>query len=111
MEFVGSNEVFGDLSDVSVFRCRQELGTDGRGDDVEERVTHVFVLNDVVGSPGDEVFDQGFGHGGIDAIHAHVVAVERCPAECKFAEVSCSDHEASHLSRGVHENLGALSSL
>ena len=110
VQLVGADKVFRNLLDGAVALGGNEFGTDGRIDNVLEEGRTLFV-GQMAGHVVDQMLDERFGHGGIDAIHAHVVAVERCPAECKFAEISCSDHEASHLSRGVHENLGALSSL
>ena len=58
-----------------------------------------------------QVSYQRFGNGGIDTVHAHVVAVVGGPAKCQFAHVARAHHEASRLAGSVHEHLGAFARL
>ena len=40
-----------------------------------------------------------------------MVSVVGAPSERKFGQVACSDHDATHLARKIHEYLGAFARL
>ena len=110
MELVGANEVFCLLRDLALLIGGNEFGTDWRVDDVEEGFAAVFV-DDVHRHPFNEMPDEGFGDAGVDAVHAHVVAVVGGPSEREFAQIARANDEAVHLVGCIHENLGALTGL
>ena len=43
------------------------------------------------------------GHAGIDAVHAHVVAVVGGPAQCKLAQIAGADDKATILVGVIHQ--------
>ena len=54
---------------------------------------------------------QGLGYAGVDAVHAHVVAVVGGPAQGQLGEIPGAHHQAARLVGDVHEHLGALPGL
>ena len=55
--------------------------------------------------------DKSLGHGGVDAVHGHVIAVIGGPAQSQFGHVAGADDHAAALVGNVHEHLGTLSGL
>ena len=58
-----------------------------------------------------DIAHQGLGHGGVDAIHGHVVAVIGGPAQGQLGEIAGAHHHAVRLIGHVHQHLGALAGL
>ena len=52
-----------------------------------------------------------FRYADIHGIHAHVVAVVSTPAECKFAEVACTDDKSAQLVTQIHQYLRTFTGL
>ena len=59
----------------------------------------------------DDMPHQGFGDGGVDAVHAHVVAVVGGPAQGQLAQVAGADHHAAHPVGQIHQHLRPLPGL
>ena len=53
------------------------------------------------------VFDKRFGNACIHAVHAHMVAVIGCPAECKLGKVARADNKAVQRICKIHQHKGA----
>ena len=71
----------------------------------------LVLLRLVPGHIGHQTAHQGLGDGGIDTVHAHVVAVVGGPAQGQLREVSGTHHQSAALVGHVHEHLGALPGL
>ena len=54
---------------------------------------------------------EGLRHGGVHAVHRHVVPVVGRPAQCQLREVTGADNEATFLVRDIHQDLCPLTSL
>ena len=106
MQLVGAYEVFGLLFDLSVLVGRYQLGRYRRVDDVEQRLG-----SHLTGYIAHEVADEGLGHTGIHAVHRHVVAVIRGPAQSQFREVARAHDDGVLLVGHVHEYLRPLTGL
>ena len=52
--------------------------------------------------------DQCLWHRSIHGIHGHMISVVRCPPQCKFRQISGSDHKRIFFVRNVHQNLRAF---
>ncbi len=110
VQLVGANQVLRLLGDGAVLLRGQELRGDGR---VQHVVEHgrLGIVSAGIGHVAHQVAHQGLGDGGVDAVHAHVVAVVGGPAKCQLGEVSRADDHATLLVGDVHENLRALAGL
>ena len=54
---------------------------------------------------------QCLWNGGVDGIHAHMVAVVGCPAQSQFGEVTRADNNPAALVCQIHEDLCPFSCL
>ena len=110
MQFIGSDDVFAFLNNVSLIVSWDQFRTDGSVDDVLQDSAGVLVLNSG-GNPADKMPHKCFGDRSVDAIHAHVITIVCCPSKGQLTEVSCSNYHSIHLVGCIHENLGAFTCL
>ena len=106
MQFVRTDQVFCFLADVAIFVCRYQFGANRCVHDIQQGGLGRFV-----GHPLDQMFHQRLGDRGVDAIHAHVVAVVRGPSQSQFRQVTSSHYHAIHLVSHIHQNLRTLARL
>ena len=97
------------MDDLAVL-CRDELGTDRCVEDVVERTARRGVAARL-GIVADDISDQRLGHGRVDAVHRHVIAVVGRPTQRNFGQVACADDYAAAHIGDVHQHLRALSRL
>ena len=110
MQFVRTDQVFCFLADVAILVCRYQFGADRCVHDIQQGSLGWFVDN-AVGHPLDQMFHQRLGDRGVDAIHAHVVAVVRGPSQSQFRQVAGSHYHAIHLVSHIHQNLRTFACL
>ena len=111
MQLVGAHQILGLLGDLPL-DGGQEFGGNGGVQDITEHMGEGLVLLRLVpGHIGHQTAHQGLGDGGIDTVHAHVVAVVGGPAQGQLREVSGTHHQSAALVGHVHEHLGALPGL
>ena len=111
MQLVGAHQILGLLGDLPL-DGGQEFGGNGGVQDITEHMGEGLVLLRLVpGHIGHQTAHQGLGDGGIDTVHAHVVAVVGGPAQGQLREVSGAHHQSAALVGHVHEHLGALPGL
>ena len=84
MQLVGTHERLRLLGNLAVFLCGQELGGDGRIENVEKDLAQRVAVC-CVRLIAHNVAHERFGNACIDAVHAHMVAVVGRPAEGKLA--------------------------
>ena len=111
MKLVGAHQILGLLADLAL-NGGQQLRRHGGVQDVLQHVGEILVLFQVV--PGHIVHQmahQGLGDGGIDAVHAHVVAVIGGPAQSQLTEIAGADDKTAGLVGDVHKHLGPLPGL
>ena len=111
MELIGTHQVLRLLADLSL-HGGQQLRRDRRVQNVLQHVLQLLVLLGVV--PGQichQMPHQRLGDGGVDGIHAHVVAVVGAPAQRQFREIAGADDDTAGLVGDVHEHLGPLPGL
>ena len=108
MQLVRADQAFRLLRDHAV-HGRQKLGADRGVQDVFQHFAERAA--GLLGGIVDQVAHQGFGHGGVDRIHGHVIAVVGRPAERQLGEVPGPDDQAAVLIGQVHQDLGALARL
>ena len=109
VQLVGADEVFRLLGDLAVLGG-QQLGGDGGVEDVQQHPAQLGGGGDV-GLVPDEVAHQRLGDTGVDAVHAHVVAVVGGPAQRQLGEVASADDEAAGAVGRVHQLEGAHAGL
>ena len=54
---------------------------------------------------------ERFRDAGVKGIHRHVIAVIRCPAECKFGQIAGTDNKSVLEVGQIHQDLCALTRL
>ena len=111
VQLVGPHQVLRLLGDLPL-HGGQQLRGDGGIQNILQHVVEGLVLAGVVpGKIAHQMAHQGLGDGGVDAVHAHMVAVVGAPAQRQLTEVAGADDNAAGLVGDVHENLGALPGL
>ena len=106
---VGAHQILGALGDFAVGGGRQQLRGDGGVQDVREHRAQRGL--GPVGLEADDVPDQRLGHGAVDGVHGHVVAVVGGPAQRQLRQIARADHQTAALVRQIHQHLGALPGL
>src|SRR5699024_10286459 len=84
----------------------QQLGRDGGVQNVQQDPAQ-RAGGGGVGLVADQVADQGLGHPGVDAIHAHMVAVVGGPAQGQLGQIAGAHHKAAVQVGDVHQFQGA----
>ena len=111
MELIGSHQILGLLADLPLYGG-QQLRRDGGIQNILQHIPQSFVLFRIVpGQIRHQVPHQSLGNGGVDGIHAHMVAVVGAPAQSQLAEVAGSDDNAAGLVGNIHQHLGPLPGL
>ena len=108
MELVGPHQVLGLLGDLPVLGGKQLRG-DGGIQNVPQHLSDWPAP--ALRLPGHQMPHQGFGDGGVDGVHGHVVAVIGGPAQGQLGQVPGADDQPPPLVGQIHEHLGALPGL
>ena len=106
MQFVGANEVFRLLLDITMFVSRNQFGRDGRINDIEQCICGHLSCHKT-----HQVADKGLGHAGIHTIHRHVVTIIGSPSQCQFREVSRTNDDGIFLVCYIHQDLRTFTGL
>ncbi len=104
MERIGAHQVLGILGDLALLVRGQELRADGGIQNVQQHLPgrgKVRVLRNGLDHPAD----QRLGNGGVDAVHAHLVAVIGAPAQGQLGKVSGAHNDAPYPAGIVHQDL------
>ena len=109
MQGVRADQILGALGDFAVGGGGQQLRGDGGVQNVHQNRTERRI--GPVGLEADDVLYQRLGHGAVDGVHGHVVAVVGGPAQRQLRQIARADHHAAALVGEVHQHLGALPGL
>ena len=101
MQLVGAHQIFGDLCNFAVLGG-QKLRRDRCGQNIQQHIVQSsgggsfgFVLH--------QIAYQRFGHAGVYAVHAHVVAVVGRPAQRQLRKIARAHHKAAGAVGKVHQ--------
>ena len=109
MNLIGAEGILGLLRYLSVFVRREQFGADRSREYLAEHLAELaspLVRNEI-----DEISHERLGHGAVDSVHAHVVAVVGGPAQGQLGQVAGADDQSAVLIGDVHEHLGPLPGL
>ena len=101
MQLVGAHQILGDLCNFAVLGG-QQLRRDRGSQNIQQHIVQSgggggfgFVLH--------QIAHQRFGHTGVYAVHAHVVAVVGRPAQRQLRKVARAHHKAAGAVGKVHQ--------
>ena len=102
MQLIRTDQLFRLLGNGAVLGGGQQLGADWGVQNVKQHPAQrvaaagvCYILHDMP--------HKRLGHAGIDAVHAHVVAVVGGPAQCKLAQIAGADDKATILVGVIHQ--------
>ena len=92
MELVGPHQILRLLGNLPA-HSGEQLGGDGGVQDILQHAGQGLILLRLVpGHVGHQMAHQGLGYAGVDAVHAHVVAVVGGPAQGQLGEIPGAHH-------------------
>ena len=111
MQLIGAHQVLRPLADLALDGGQQFRRYRGVQNILQHIVEGLVLAFVVPGQITHQMAHQCFGDGGVDAIHAHVVAVVGAPAQGQLGKVSGADDEASGGVGDIHQDLCPLPGL
>ena len=102
MQLIGTDKGLRLLRDLAGFRRGEQLRADGRVKNVEQHAAQGEALGRVRLIAHD-VAHERLRNARVHAVHAHMVAVVRCPAERQLAQVARADDKAARAVGKVHQ--------
>ena len=104
VQFIRPDKIFCLLLNISVFIRRNQFRADGSINNIKQSSPRLLVYS-ILSYPFNQIPHQCFRDAGVHAIHRHMVAIIRCPAQCQFRQIARTDDQSVFLVCHIHKQL------